>query len=269
VLEVIRRERVMACGKRGAARIGELVGVQPDRQAVALCRSEDARRLLWAEGDGLAEGIDRIGEPAPCDFGQHLLADEVEVGPAVGGELGRERVRAEEAGYDVDARVLPQGARHLQHPDLGRKVEPVARLDLDRGHALGQEAPQPASRHRLELARRGRPRRPHRSGDAAAAARDLLVGRAQQALLELVRPVAREHEMRMRVDQAGRDPAASDVDDVFCLVLRQLRRGAKPGDAPALDGERRLPDRTIGRAGFGHGGEVGVDEQAVEGSGHQ
>jgi hypothetical protein len=165
--------------------------------------------------------------------------------------------------------VPPQGARHLQHPDLGREVEPVARLDLDRGHAFGQEALQPAPRGRFELARRGRPRRPHRPGDAAAAPRDLLVGRAQQALLELVRPIAREHEMRVRVDQAGRDPAAPDVDDLLRLVPRQRRHGAEPGDAPAFDGERRIPDRAIGRAGFGHGGEVGVDEQAVEGGGHE
>jgi hypothetical protein len=108
-----------------------------------------------------------------------------------------------------------------------------------------------------------------RPGDAAAAPRDLLVGRAQQALLELVRPIAREHEMRVRVDQAGRDPAAPDVDDLLRLVPRQRRHGAEPGDAPAFDGERRIPDRAIGRAGFGHGGEVGVDEQAVEGGGHE
>ena len=50
--------------------------------------------------------------------------------------------------------------------------------------------------------------------DAAAGAGDLLVARAFQAQLELVRPVAAIDEMGVAIDEAGGDPAALAVDSL-------------------------------------------------------
>ena len=49
--------------QRCAAEVAELFGMQLDRQAVVARRVEHPARLVRREGDGLAEGIDRIGQP--------------------------------------------------------------------------------------------------------------------------------------------------------------------------------------------------------------
>ena len=50
--------------------------------------------------------------------------------------------------------------------------------------------------------------------DAAASAGDLLVARAFQAQLELVRPVAAIDEVGVAIDEPGGDPAALAVDSL-------------------------------------------------------
>ena len=107
-------------------------------------------------------------------------------------------------------------SRRAARSDLrfGVEVEPVAGLDLDRGRRPRRCS---ASSRGQRLARRGRPRsaaRVARDGrdDAAARPGDLLIGRAGQPQLELVRAVAGIDEMGVAIDQAGRDPAALAVD---------------------------------------------------------
>jgi hypothetical protein len=51
----------------------------------------------------------------------------------------RQRVGAEEGGADVHRQQFAHAARHAQHLRFRRQVEAVAGLDLERGHALGQQ----------------------------------------------------------------------------------------------------------------------------------
>ena len=47
---------------------------------------------------------------------------------------------AEETGNDIDTVASsPQSTRGAQHLDFGFRIEPVAGLDFDRGHAFGAQ----------------------------------------------------------------------------------------------------------------------------------
>ena len=59
---MIAAEGPVAGGKRGAALIAELFGMQLDRQAERPRGGEDAPRLRRREGNGLAEGVDGIDQ---------------------------------------------------------------------------------------------------------------------------------------------------------------------------------------------------------------
>ena len=62
VFEMIDRQRAEFGGQRGAPRIGQLVGVQLDRQSMRARRLEYAPRLRGREGNALAERIDGVGQ---------------------------------------------------------------------------------------------------------------------------------------------------------------------------------------------------------------
>src|SRR5262245_43210032 len=128
----------MLGGELGAMQVGELVGMELHRQTGSASRREYARRLLRREGDALAERIDRIGELVGRDA-RDYRADLVEVALLVAIGLRRQRVGAEKARDHVDVALPRQPPRSAQHARLGREVEPVARLDLDRGDAFGEQ----------------------------------------------------------------------------------------------------------------------------------
>ena len=258
VFQMIGGERAKARGERRAAQVRELIGVQLDRQAMASRGLEHARDLGGRERDLLAEGIDRVGEAPPRDLGQHLVADEVQIARPVVRGPGRQSVGAEEGRPDLDPGLATEPAGDFQHAQLGLEIEAVARLDLDRGHAVRAQGLEATPRALLERLGAGGPGRPDGAGDAAARARDRLVGDALEALLELGRTVAREHEVGVAVDQAGRQPAAPAVDQEAGVPMRQLGLGADPGDPAALDRERALCDRAVGAALLGHGRETDV-----------
>ena len=79
--------------------------------------------------------------------------------------------------------------------------------------------------------------------DAAAGAGDLLVARAFQAQLELVRPVAAKDEMGVAIDEPGRDPAALAVDSLARIPAggQVLCRSGK-GDAAVLGSDGAVLD---------------------------
>ena len=70
---------------------------------------------------------------------------------------------------------------------------------------------------------------------------DLGVGRAGQPTAQLVAAIAGEHEMRVRIDEAGDDGAAFAVDDLGVGGerdrLRCVSRGADEDDAALEAGD--------------------------------
>ena len=171
-------------------------------------------------------------------------------------------------GSDVDRPLLAQRVRHREQPQLGRQVQPVARLRLDGGHAVAEHLvqPSPAVGGQLLLAREsgggdGRE-------DPAAGGQDLEVARAALAEDELALARAREQEVRVRVDEPGRHDPAVGVEareprerhPVALEACLDLVPGTH-GDHPAVPGRddgrlrrTRATDRAPRRAARGRPG---------------
>jgi hypothetical protein len=68
-------------GELGAAEIGQLLGVDLDREAPWPWPQRRRARLLGREGDALAEHIDGIRQPLRRDGVEHRPGDEVDIAP--------------------------------------------------------------------------------------------------------------------------------------------------------------------------------------------
>ena len=213
--EVVRRERADLRGELRAAARCQLVGVQPRPEPEPRGGLEDPSRLLRAEDAALAEDVGEA-RPALRDDARQLLLDEVpDVGLRAvrpGTELRGDRVRAEPRREDLDRALLAELVGDLEQAQLGRQVEPVAGLRLDRRRAVGQHLAEPAPAVLGELVLgRGARRRDGRQ-DPAAGLEDLEVVGAALAQDQLVLAGAGEQQVGVRVDQAGRDRAARGVE---------------------------------------------------------
>jgi hypothetical protein len=110
------------------------------------------------------------------------------------------RQQARRHGHRV---LVPETPRDSQHACLALEREAVARLDLDRGHALRQQRFEARAARVVEHGFAGRARRAHGREDSAALGRDASVALAGGAAGELGRALAGEHEVRVAVDHAG------------------------------------------------------------------
>ena len=136
-----------------------------------------------------------------------LLVEEVAdvrlgaIGPAA--ELRRHRVGPEPGRDDVDRTLLPEPVGDLEQAQLGREVEPVAGLRLDRRDAVAEHLVQPAPAVGGELLGRRGPGRCHGREDPAAGREDVEVARRPAgAARARPRATAGEEEMGVRVDEA-------------------------------------------------------------------
>ena len=147
--------------------------------------------------------------------GQLVVDDraDVRLGPVrPGPELGRDGVRPEVRRHDLDRAFPPEPVGGLDQPDLGLEVETVAGLRLDRRDAVAEHLVEPAASVRHQVVDRGRARRGDRRQDAAAGREDLEVAGAALAQQPLALARAAEQQVRVRVDQPGRDGAAAGVE---------------------------------------------------------
>ena len=136
VFEMVGRQRAVARGKGGAAKIGQLVGVELDRQTLGLGGIENARHLRGRKRDTLAEAVDGIGQALRSDRIHHRACDEVDIGVLVTIGFARQRMSAEEGGANGHRALvgqLPCGAQRL---GFVVDVQAVSRLDLDRRDAF-------------------------------------------------------------------------------------------------------------------------------------
>lgn len=252
-----------ARGKGGATEIGELVGVELDRQAELSGRVEHPRHLIGREGDALAEGIDGIREPLVRNRGQDIFHDQRDEGVLVALGLRRQGMGGKTGGAHRRRPFFAEPARGAQRFHLVVEIEPVARLDLDSGDAFRQQGVEPRQRLADQLVLAGGAERPHRRHDAAAGAGDLLIGGARQPHLELRSAVADMDQMGMAVDQSRRDPAAFAIDR-----LGPARRRGQPGfrsgvqDASAARHDRALLDDAETGLRAGHGRQTRIAPDA-------
>jgi hypothetical protein len=110
---VVAAERAEARRELRAAAVAQLLGVQLDRKPSARAAS-NTRRSARAEGDALAEGVDRIDQAFGMQHGQHAQ-HLVDVGIGAAGELRRHGMRAEEGGaHGRPMAPRRPAARHAQ-----------------------------------------------------------------------------------------------------------------------------------------------------------
>ena len=245
--------------------------MQLDRQAEFARPLEQAADFRAAEADGLAEPVDRVDQIFARQRRQHLVADQRHVVGAPIRELRRQRVQAQETGAHADAQLAAESTRHAQHAAFAVQLQAVAGLDLQRGHAVGEQGAGARQGLRVKAVLAGGTGGLDGGGNAAAGARDFLVTGAVQTQVEFVGAIAAEHEMGVAVDQTGRDQGAVER---FHFVgqrhgrVRQLVHPPQPGDAPVLHGDCRLFDQAVRRV-VGERCQGGVQQQAVPaGRGH-
>ena len=134
----------------------------------------------------------------------------------------------------------------LQEPQLRMRVQAVTRFGLDRGDAVSEHLAQPSAAVLEQLVVTGCARHAHRLENAATRGQDLEVGVAALAHLDLGVPRAGEQQVRVRVDQAGRDRPALRVQprnralaDAHLGHLRlDVAEPADGHDPPLVRGQR-------------------------------
>jgi hypothetical protein len=134
---MIGRQGAIACRQLGAAEIGQLLGMQLDRNAERPGAVEDAGNLFRRKGDALAETVDRIDQPFGMRGFKTGDADLVDIGVGAALVFRWHGMGAEIAGPDPHRSVCRQRRAPRAASSVRFDVEPVAGLDLDGGDALG------------------------------------------------------------------------------------------------------------------------------------
>ena len=206
-------------------------------------RLEQALDLVGREGDRLAKSID-AGRDTLLRSGRNQLVDDLAdiMGAAVA-LVGGQRVEREQGGNDPHRFALTKLTGDPEQPQLALRVETIAGLDLDGRAAAAHQRVQaaPALLKQLVVGCAGGAL--HGRGDAAARLGDLLVGRAGAAHRMLVGAGAAEDEVRVAVDQAGRDPGAAERDDLLRAKARKLGALADADDLAVGNPDRAILDQ--------------------------
>ena len=260
VFDVIGGQRAILRGQRRTAQMRQLFGMELHRKPKRLRAVEDAGDLGRAECDPFAEPVDGIDQPLGLrgvECGQTHL---VQIGIRAARIFGRHRMGAQIGRLHRDIPASTQRAGRAQHRQFAVAVQPIARLDLDCRHALGNQRVQPRQRLIGQRICAQRARGAHGRYDPAASLGDLCVTGTVQTRLEFARAVSAEDQMRVAVDQPRRHQTPLQV------MTRQAgigRRQVVPdmGDAVA----RHHDHATVDHGAAGHRGDARIGENEGHG----
>ena len=234
-------------GRHGRAmQVRELLGVQFHRQAKAARVAKDRRHLVARKGDALAKAIHRVDQILGMT-GVHARQNHVaDIARAVVLVFRRQGMGGQPGGLDMHRTLFTDQPRHAQHLDFIRDGQPIARLDFQRGDALGDQRIDPGQgrgqQRRLAPGAGGIDRRQ----DAAASPGDVFVAGAFQTHLELAGAVAAKDDMGMAVDQPRRhQPPPQILPRDTGIVRRQIRFRADPADSRILDDDGAPVDQPV------------------------
>ena len=215
---VVRRRGPCLDSDPDAVTVLQLVGVHPRHQAAGSPGGQDGPRLIGVEGAPVAEDVHppRVRSARR----QHRTGDEVDVPGGVVGVLRRDDVRAEKRGL---GRHLPRQAKAALLIGDG--------LHLERRRAAAPQLGGESAEVRAQDVVVGGPG----AGDGVldAAGR---VGLAGHPRRELLRTVAREHQVRVAVHEAREHRGAVDRDRR--VRRRAARHRSHPDDPSAVHHER-------------------------------
>ena len=190
-------------GQRRPARMGQLLGVEAGDEAVLASSGRHPPGLVDRERAHVAEGVAALGQWRA--HGQHLLDHLVDVAGL------RIEVSAEKRRDEVDHGLVGRVVDRLEAAELGRRLEAVAGLHLDRGRPGVQGPLGSADQGGRELRERGRPGGRHGGHDPTR-----LVGFAPETCCELAPAISGEHEVGVGVDEARdhRPPSRVEFGEV-------------------------------------------------------
>jgi hypothetical protein len=117
----------------------------------------------------------------------------------VGAEIGRDHRYGQ---------IAAELARHTHRPQLGILVETRARLALDRGDAVGDQAAHAGAARGVERFLRQKPRALHQIADTAARGLEIPALAALRQHLEVHKPFLAIDDVGVGIDQARRDDLA-------------------------------------------------------------
>jgi hypothetical protein len=187
--------------------------VQPRLHPGGLRSVDNRPGVFRREHTCLAEDVAPFGQAFGGDRRNHVLDDQIDVALAASAVLDRHFMRAHERGRQLDRLRRVQIADHVQHLQFGFGGQPVAALRFGGGGAAAQHLGEPPAgvgrQYRLARVARGQ----HRAEDSAAFGGNLLIAGAGHPPPELRAPVAGEHDVRMRIDEAWHHGAAAGIDD--------------------------------------------------------
>ena len=202
---MIRRARLQARGERGGVHVVQLVGVHRDRETRGLRGLEHRTRLLRLEHRLLDEAVDRFREVLGGDGPDRRLDRPKELAPL---DAAGHRVKGQVGHRDVHRRFGPDARDEPQLPELLVGLEPIPALDLDgrRAERHGASETRPGEREEGLVGRFAR--RAHGRVDPAAPLEHGEIVGATLSRRELVPPLTRVAEVRVRIDEAGKDDTA-------------------------------------------------------------
>src|SRR5437763_14044902 len=93
---------------------------------------ERALALLRREGDSLAKGVSAGRQPLLRRGGDQLVDDLADIMSTAILAVGGQRVEGEQGRNDAHGCALAELVRDIEQPELARRIETVAGLDLDR-----------------------------------------------------------------------------------------------------------------------------------------
>ena len=162
----------------GAAAVAQLVGMQLDPQTQSRRGGEEVGDFFGAKGDGFAKGVDGVGKASLRRRRKNLIGNIGEIGVSVVPIFRRHGMCGEQGCADAHRTHRAKLSRDPQHFQLIIAGEPIAGLDFEGCHAIGQKTVEAREGGGGELSFRssacGRDRRKY----AAARPGDLGIGRA-------------------------------------------------------------------------------------------
>jgi hypothetical protein len=200
--------------------------MDPRLEATRGAGLQDSRGLAGREHARFAKDVAPLGEILGGDRRDHIVDDEADVVFPPVAVIERDLVRAHEGGHEINRLIGRQPLDRAQHLQFGVEVETVAALDLGGRRAAGEHLGKPRPRRGDQLRLRSLPGRADGRQDAAALRGDLGVSGAAEPAPQLLAAIAREHGVRVTVDEAGDGRQCPPIHNPDVGGRRQRRRQA-------------------------------------------
>lgn len=203
-------------GKPRCSGARELFRMNPQSQPACARRGENLARLRDSEGAAVAEGIAKFGQIFGGDLWQPISANQFNVFVsalgAASAKFRRDDVRAEKCAHDFERLLAFEFTQRGKYFALAGPVEAVAGLGFEGGGAVRGELRQMRECAGFQILRGRFAQLAYAVDDAAAGTSDFFISVAGDALFVFGSPRGGVDKVRVRVDEAGKNDAAVQVE---------------------------------------------------------